>query len=565
MRLPRRYLTRFQSDDLPHECADVAVIGSGVAGLTAAIELAAHRDVVVLCKSPLEETNTRYAQGGVAGVMEEDDTVDAHAQDTLRAGGGICDEAAVRLVVERGPACLRQLMSWGARFDTAGSQPVLTLEGGHSHRRILHAGGDSTGREISRALAARARGERRVKFHENTFVIDLLTQPDSGAACGALVADRGGARRIIWARAVICATGGAGRLYRESTNPPEATGDGHAFCYRAGAAMQGMEFMQFHPTTLYVAGSSRVLISEAVRGEGAYLVNRRGERFMPGHHPDAELAPRDVVALAIVRELAASGDTCVFLDLRHLPRPLVEERFPFIKRECAAFGLDIARDLIPVRPSAHYMIGGVKSDLQGRSTVPGLYVAGEVASTGLHGANRLASNSLLEGLVFGEICAAQIRENVPAGPARPARLASSDPARPPAYINIDDMAGSLRALMWRAVGLEREGLTLQRAVEDMDFWGSYLLTQESTSPDGFTLQNMLTTCRLMAESALFRKESRGAHFRRDFPARDDRRWLGHVECRAGEPPEFHPMQARPGDPPARRPASGREEEGLRPK
>src|SRR5689334_3604798 len=397
-----RYLVSFDPLNTFHRFADVLVIGAGIAGLRAALEVPADLSVLVVTKDRVTESNSSYAQGGLAGVLSPEDRFENHVEDTLIAGDGLCDRDVVELVVREAPTEIEKLIAWGTKFDEEYGQLALTREGGHSHRRIVHALGDSTGFEVMRAIIAHARTRPNIRIWDDTFTIDLLTH--NGACCGAVVARNGAGKFLIWAKQTVLASGGCGMVYRETTNPPVATGDGMAAAYRAGAELRDMEFMQFHPTVLYVAGSSRFLISEAVRGEGAYLRDKNGRRFLPDIDPRAELAPRDVVARAIFHTMERTRHPNVYLDLSHLDPALVRRRFPGIDKVCRGFGLDITRDLIPIRPGAHYMIGGVTVDVHGRTTVPGLWAAGEVTSSGLHGANRLASNSLLEGLVFGAAC-----------------------------------------------------------------------------------------------------------------------------------------------------------------
>jgi L-aspartate oxidase len=476
------------------------------------------------------ESNSSYAQGGIAGVRSPEDTFENHVEDTLVAGDGLCDRAVVEMVVREAPAQIDKLIEYGTKFDEEAGQLALTREGGHSHRRIVHALGDSTGFEMMRATIAHARTRPNVRIWDDTFTIDLLTH--EGRCCGAVVARNGMGKFLIWAKQVILASGGCGIVYRETTNPPVATGDGMAAAYRAGAELRDMEFMQFHPTVLYVAGSARYLVSEAVRGEGAYLRDVNGERFMPAADPRAELAPRDVVARAIFRTMEKTQHPNVYLDLSHLDPAMVLSRFPGINRVCKSFGLDITKDRVPVRPGAHYMLGGVTVDMQGRTTVPGLWAAGEVTSSGLHGANRLASNSLIEGLVYGTHCGRGAAEAARATPAElaafPIRSAIPE-AEPDARLDVADLTASLRGLMVRKMGIVRDRARLLEAKDDLRFWCRYALSREFDGRAGWELQNMLTIARLMVAGALARDESRGTHFRSDFPARDDARWgLRHV-------------------------------------
>ena len=422
-------------------------------------------------------------------------------------------------VVREAPSRISELIGWGTHFDRVDGQVALGREGGHSHARIVHALGDATGQEVMRAVIERARGRKNLRIWQNSFTIDLLT---SGGRCrGAIVWDHRRGPALIWSRATVLATGGAGQLYRETTNPSIATADGHALAYRAGAEMRDMEFVQFHPTVLYIAGSSRHLLTEAIRGEGAYLRDRDGVRFMPDAHPDAELAPRDEVSRAIVARMAKTQHPSVYLDLSHLDPTHVRARFPSIDTLLRGFGLDIARDLIPVRPGAHYMIGGVSVDAAGRTTVPGLWAAGEVTSSGLHGANRLASNSLLEGLVFGARSAEDINarlefSSTPLLEVPP--ISAGAPTNPREPLDLADIHNSLRSLMWRHVGITRDAKGLEEATRQVSFWCRYALDQVFDGPEGWVLQNMLTVAHLVIAAAAARMETRGTHCRRDYPA-----------------------------------------------
>jgi L-aspartate oxidase len=530
--LPRRYLVGFNPLDLPHHFTDVLIIGGGLAGLRAALGIDGACRVLVVTKDEVRESNSTYAQGGIAGVLDPEDHFDDHIADTLVAGKGLCDPEVVAMVVREAPARINELIAWGTHFDTVNGQVALTREGGHSHARIVHALGDATGREVMRAVILRARDQANVRIWQNSFTIDLLTH--EGRCRGALVWDRRRGPSLIWARAVLLATGGAGHLYRETTNPPIATADGHALAYRAGAELRDMEFMQFHPTVLYIAGSARHLLTEALRGEGAYLRDRDGHRFMPDYHPLAELAPRDDVSRAITAQMARTQHPSVYLDLSHLDARYVRDRFPGIDKLCRGFDLDMARDPIPVRPGAHYMIGGVTVDTDGRTTLPGLWAAGEVSSSGLHGANRLASNSLLEGLVFGARVAEDVNralatEGTRRGPNRlevpPITADVGDDHPEP--LDLADIRDSLRALMWRSVGITRSAPKLAEAAEQVDFWCRYVLDQVFPDPAGWTMQNMLSVARLMIAAATAREESRGVHSRKDFPEPDPA-WAHHI-------------------------------------
>lgn len=528
-----RHLVTFNPKQVLHAFTDVLVLGGGIAGLRAALAVPTSQRVLVISKEKVEISNSAWAQGGIAGVLSPEDSFQDHVTDTLIAGDGLCDESVVRVVVEEAPRQISDLIRMGVKFDHHNGHLALTTEGGHSHARIVHALGDATGHEVMRGMIASARGAPNIEIKDRTFTLDLLTH--EGRCVGVLVATPREERLAIWAKATVLASGGAARIYRETTNSQVATGDGMAAAYRAGAMLRDMEFMQFHPTLLYVAGSSRSLISEALRGEGAYLRDKDGTRFMLEEDPRAERATRDIVARAIMRAMARTRHPCVYLDLSHLDSEKVRGRFPAIGRACAEFGLDLTKDLIPVRPGAHYTIGGVSVDLQGRTSIPGLYAAGEVSSTGLHGANRLASNSLIEGLVYGMICGeAAGREaagrtdtfQVPA-------LTDEGHRETGPELDLQDILNSLRSLMGRAAGIEREGSEMAEALEQLRFWCSYVLRREFTQREGWELSNLLTIGSLMIGSAEVRQESRGTHFRRDFPKRDDTRWLRRITCRPG--------------------------------
>lgn len=502
---------------------DTLVIGGGVAGFSAAIAAARHGSVLLVTKEGVGDSNTGWAQGGVAVVLGEDDSLEAHVEDTIATGQGLCERETVRAVVEEGPARVRELLDWGGDFDKEGGSLHLTREGGHTHHRIIHAAGDATGREFVRTLWAQVRDAEQITTWDFSTAVRLLVE--DGRCVGAVVLRDRQTPVVVGARATILATGGAGRVWRETTNPSIATGDGVAIAARAGAIVADLEFMQFHPTTLYVAGAARHLITEAVRGEGGYLVDFKGERFVFRYHPDGELAPRDVVSRAIVQHLAHTDDQAAFLDLRHLGAG-VRKRFPGLDRTCKLYNLDITRDLIPVHPSAHYLIGGVLVDASGRTTVPGLFAAGEVAMSGLHGANRLASNSLLEGLVLGQrtgSLAGQTEASVPT------RVHVEDRKRPlPASIlNVPDMINSLASLMWRRVGILRDGDGLRGAVERLETWRAYVEQVDFQDVAGFEMENMLTVATLVARGASWREESRGTHHRSDCPEKNDEQYLVH--------------------------------------
>jgi len=505
---------------IPSE-TDFIVVGGGIAGLRAAIGLAEAGRVLVVSKQEVTESNTQYAQGGIAVALSDDDEVGLHLQDTIDAGDGLVDVDAARVLVEEGPQRIQELIEWGTEFDRSGSRLTFTREGAHSRSRILHAHGDSTGREIGRALVARARTISNIAFTEFEFTADLCLEGARVTGVSLLAPD--GTHTTVVAKAVLLATGGAGQVYSDTTNPSVATGDGIAMAYRAGAAISDMEFFQFHPTALSLAGAPRFLLSEALRGEGALLLNPAGERFMLRYHPLAELAPRDVVARAIVREIALSTTkpAVAYLDLRHLDAARLRERFPRIYATCKQYGVDITSQLVPVRPAAHYLMGGIKTDLDGRSTLAGLYSAGEAACTGVHGANRLASNSLLEGLVFG----ARVAEAMRSEKGLVSSQANSGFGKKPGAFDVSDIAYELRKAMWSHAGVIRNREGLQELQQQIEHWKRSLSAVSIRQT--IELRNLLTVAGLIADSALAREESRGAHFRSDFPNHDDVRFREH--------------------------------------
>ena len=503
------------------EVFDFLVIGSGIAGVTFARKVAAYGTVAIVTKQGPLDANTTYAQGGVAAVMDEEhDTPEAHIRDTLIAGAGLCDPDVVALVVQEGPARIRELQEWGVRFTQERGRLHLAREGGHSRHRIVHAA-DATGREIARALLEQVRSHPNIALFDHHFALELIRVPEEGGPCaGAYVLDQDTGHIVPFvARATLLATGGAGRVYMHTTNPPVATGDGVAMAYRAGASVANMEFYQFHPTTLYHPEANAFLISEAVRGAGAVLLNRAGERFMPAYDPRAELAPRDIVAWAIDDQMKRRGDDFVLLDISHRPAEEVLRHFPTIAATCRRLGIDITREPIPVVPAVHYMCGGVVTDIWGATTIPGLFASGEVACTGLHGANRLASNSLLEGLVFSH---------------RAAEAAVRYLAEAPVYGHLPKvslytcslreeeracMVQHLRRTMWENVGIVRSNRQLEEASRILDALYEQVASGEGeVSSSAYELWNMLTVARLIVHSARRRRESRGVHFNVDYPA-----------------------------------------------
>ena len=528
--------------------ADVIVVGSGIAGLTAALRLRERGATVLLVtKTLLNEGSTAWAQGGIAAALADDDSPGDHLHDTLVAGVGLCDVPAVDALVHEGPTRVRELVTLGAEFDRGSDGAIsLTREGGHHRDRILHAGGDATGKEISRALIEalhRVTGDPGIEIIEHALVVDLL-QDDGGRVCGATIHVIGEGQidgvGAAHARAVVLATGGLGQIYSSTTNPPVATGDGMAIALRAGAVMADTEFVQFHPTVLFLGDDStgqQPLISEAVRGEGAFLVDRNGVRFMQGVHPLADLAPRDVVSRAIVRQMAATGSDHVFLDARHLGAEFLERRFPSIVASCREHGFDPATTVLPVAPAQHYASGGIRTDLVGRSSLDGLYACGECSCTGVHGANRLASNSLLEGLVFAHRIAEDIAERFGRGelPSVTAAAAAPQPSGPGADPAPDTVL--LRSVHRKAIQRAMtRGSGVVRSAESLDNTAAALAVLASAAdgdeggPKSWETTNLLHLGQLLTHVAALREETRGGHVRSDFPDRDDGHWLGHVRA-----------------------------------
>ncbi len=506
-----------------HIETDFLIVGGGVAGLRAAIELARNGDVLVVTKDAPSESSTEYAQGGVAVALSDEDEISIHFDDTIRAGDGLCTRKAVGTLVEEGPMRIRELILWGAEFDQEGTKLAFTQEAAHSKRRILHAQGDSTGHEILRVLTDKVRAAGRVTKLDFAFTQDLII--DRGRCTGAIVIhERRRAVILVRARAVLLATGGAGRLYERTTNPPVATGDGMAMAWRAGASLVDLEFVQFHPTALYRPGAPQFLLSEAMRGEGGMLRNVHGIRFMERYHPARELAPRDVVTRAILSEILSTGADHVYLDMTHLNADYLQKRFPRIYATCRSYGIDITGAPIPVSPAAHYIMGGVRTDLWGATDIPGLFSAGETACTGVHGANRLASNSLLEGLVFGEragLAAARYASRCRApAPPTPAALRAAGRTRQPALTpsDVGHVRSSLGKAMWENVGIVRTRSGLTAAIRKLREWDR-LAGHPPRDRAALEVRNMITLSMLIARSALLRENSVGAHFRSDHPAK----------------------------------------------
>ncbi|MEP6816733.1 MAG: L-aspartate oxidase [Marmoricola sp.] len=515
--------------------ADVVVIGSGIAGLTAALRikevLARSADggsVMVVTKDNLSAGSTQWAQGGIAAALGPGDTPQEHLQDTLVAGAGVCDEEAVRILVTEGPDAVRELIALGTEFDqTDAGELSLTREGGHHRDRIAHAGGDATGAEIQRALVASVRAAPEIEVTEHALAVDLIPGTGGGIAGVTLhvmgEGHRGGVGAVM-CRAVVLASGGLGQVFSQTTNPAVSTGDGMAVALRAGAVLRDLEFVQFHPTVMWLGPDSRgqqPLISEAVRGEGAVLVDWEGHRFMQGQHELADLAPRDVVAKAITREMHASGKPHMWLDARHLGAAFWGRRFPTILATCRQHGVDPVTELIPVSPACHYASGGVATDLDGQSSLPGLFATGEVACSGVHGANRLASNSLLEGLVFSRRIAETIEVN-----GLPVRRQPVDDGRRPGLID-DAVRSDSQEVMTSKVGVLRSATGMTEAVAELAALVDRLESDPRT--ESWQVTNLLTVSTALARAALMREETRGSHWREDFPERDDERWFGHID------------------------------------
>ena len=516
-------LAPFHAKLHPHFFTDVLIVGGGLAGLTAALAVDPSLRTLVVCKAGLSHSNSAKAQGGVATVWDvPDDAFENHVKDTLIAGGALCERDAVERVVRGGPDRVRELLKIGAKFDVDESGKLLLgREGGHDHFRILHANGDSTGAEIMRAMIEEVKNRPNVRVWEDAFALDLLV--DAGFCRGAVVFwEKERETELIWAKQTILATGGIGQIYRETTNPAIATGDGVAMAFRAGAVCRDLEFVQFHPTVLYIAGGSRSLITEAMRGEGAKLVDKNGRQFMTDYDERGELAPRDVVSRSIVKQMKKTNSSNVFLDLTHKDADWIRKRFPGIVKICAEYGVDITTSRIPVRPGAHYAMGGILVDANGRSTLRGLWAAGEVASTGLHGANRLASNSLLEALVYGEQAGRLASEIALSEPDEYRALPlenrpKSSSQRSEAELDVADVRASLKSVMQRLCGVVRSEFGLKEALEGLEHWAKILNDKQFTTVEAWEAQNMLLVARLVVEGALARRETRGGHNRSDYP------------------------------------------------
>ncbi|MFC1582655.1 L-aspartate oxidase [Planctomycetota bacterium] len=529
MPLNKRALLDVNPDTFPAEECDVLVVGSGGAGMMAALHAARKGKVILATKKGLENSNTSKAQGGIAAAISPEDTVDSHIEDTLKSGKGLCDPEVVEQVIGGGAEAVEELIKCGAAFDGRRGKLIFTKEGGHSRARIIRANGDATGAEISRALIKAVKRAKGLNVCENCFLIDLLKAGER--VVGALMyrTDEQQIIRVL-SKAVILASGGMGKVYRETTNPRTATGDGLAAALRAGVALQDMEFLQFHPTTLYIAGSARLLISETLRGEGGILVDRNGARFMGEYSDQMELASRDIVAKAIHQHIKKYGGTNVFLDMTHLDGSFLKKRFPWIYSECLNFKIDITKRSIPVHPAMHYTIGGIKAAVDGQTTLKGLFICGEAASTRFHGANRLGSNSLLETAVCGKMAgeAAAAYARCKKFYRRAVDIRKDDVMQHQGPIDIADSIISMQSEMWRHVGIERSFEGLNSVWGNINFWSGYILGRTFDGPQGWELQNMLQVSQAIIKSAITRTESRGAHFREDYPDMDDERWNTHI-------------------------------------
>ena len=504
---------------------DYVVIGAGVAGLRAAIELAAAGRVLVLAKQEVTNSDTQSAQGAMAAALSDEDEVTLHLQDTLSVGDGLCNPQAVRVLVEEAPARIEELIAWGTQFDRKGTKLVFAHEDARSRNRILHAQGDSTKREILRVLYAKAQTLNHISVVEFEFSTGLITAGDR--IIGVSLISAKGLEQEIGCSAVLVATGGMGQLFRNTTNPDVATGDGVAMAFRAGAEVSDMEFIQFQPTALYLKKAPRFLLADALRGEGAHLRNIEMDRFMGKYHSMGELAPPDVVARAIVHEMEVSGakDPFVYLDLTHMKAAKVQKHFPRIYATCMAHNIAITEDLIPVLPAAHYAMGGVRTDLDGKTSLAGLYAAGEAAATGVHGANRLASNSLLEGVVYGARAGRKMREESRQPRPKPSAQPKAAYCYGPADAEAEELIAQIQDLMWSSVGIVRTRAGMQRAIHRLQELGAKLANPQTRR--AYEAANLHLAGELVARSALAREESRGAHYRTDYPDHDDKKFLKH--------------------------------------
>ena len=523
-----RYLIDFDTKDIPKEYHDIVIIGSGIAGVYTALETSQEYDVAILTKETLDISNSVLAQGGIAVSLDKKDSPELHLKDTLYAGAGLCNEETVRVLVNEAASNIDTLCDFGVNFDRKNEQELaLTREGAHSMNRIIHAG-DTTGKEVCDKLISVVKTRSNINIFERTFVIDLLTE--NGECKGVLAYDEDEGRlKIFVSGIVVCATGGFGQLYEYTTNPEVATGDGVCMAYRAGAELMDLEFIQFHPTVLYHPQNKNFLISEAVRGEGALLRNVNGERFMPGYHELNELAPRDVVSRAIFTEMKKTGSECAYLDITFKGKEYLENRFPNIYRTCLSYGIDISRDYIPVAPAEHYCMGGIRADVHGRTNIKGFFTCGESACNGIHGANRLASNSLLEGLVFGRLIGAQADALLKNAGGR-TEIADFEyrTGRSPQEFDRAALKADVQREMTENVGIVRNREGLSAAMEKIQKYLELATDMKNENLHDYEVQNVLLLSRLVIESALEREESRGAHYRSDFSRTDDGKWKRHI-------------------------------------
>jgi len=520
-----RYLVNFDLAELKRIKTDFLVIGSGIAGLFSSLNMSDEGKVILLTKEEPQDCNTEYAQGGIAAAISEDDTPKFHYQDTIEAGAGLCNPQGVNILVNEGSQRIKDLLDLKVNFDRHGEEIALTKEGAHSCRRILHAGGDATGTEIRSTLMRKILDDSQIELQTGIFVIDLLTK--DGRCYGVLVYDRMHDEYLAYlAKVVVLATGGLGQLYQRTSNPKVATGDGIAIAYRAGVEIMDLEFIQFHPTTLQLDGVENFLISEAVRGEGAILRNKSGERFMPKYHNLAELAPRDIVARAIYREMQSDNQAYVYLDVTELDAEFIKERFPTIYNTCLENGIDITKEYIPVVPAAHYSMGGVKTNTHGETNLKGLYACGETASLGLHGANRLASNSLLDGIVYGKRVAKRAKEYIEDLDINFDNLKLSNDSQELSSKSLTVIKDEIQKLMTENVGIVRDNNGLQQGMDRLNGLFKYL-NINCKETINFEVQNLIILAYLVVKSALIRKESRGAHYRKDFPE-SKVKWQKHI-------------------------------------
>ncbi|MBQ8164443.1 MAG: L-aspartate oxidase [Clostridia bacterium] len=525
-----RYLVNFDTDNLEKVYSDIIIIGSGIAGVYTALTLDSKYNISILTKDKVEISNSVLAQGGIAVSLDKDDSPDMHMADTLNAGAGLCNESTVRVLVDEAAENIDRLCKLGVDFDKSSKDSntlALTREAAHSTRRIIHAG-DATGKEVCDKLIQRVSERKNVHIHEQIWVVDLLVKDNR--CYGVLIYDESSKEyKVYYAGLVICASGGYGNLYQYTTNPDVSTGDGAAFSYRAGAELMDLEFVQFHPTVLYHKENRSFLISEAVRGEGAYLKNGKGERFMDNYHEKAELAPRDVVARSIFLEMQKNGEKNAYLDIRYKGREYLEKRFPMIFATCMKYGIDMSKDFIPIAPAEHYCMGGIKTDVYGKTSIKGFYACGEAACNGIHGANRLASNSLLEGLVFGHRIGVEAEEILADFDGNFPRFVC-DAERKPA-LNEEDIKkyiSSIRESMTHNVGIIRNEENMTKALKLVREIKEKITGTENTCVEAFILQNNVLLAEALITSAIERKESRGAHYRLDYPYTDDQNWKRNI-------------------------------------